>query len=139
MALSALDDKTREPTDRDVAAILGPAKGRWDEIVGHVAGTYGPITQEWASSGKAYGWSLRLKSKKRTILYLIPQHRTFLCAFVFGDKAVEAVLASSLPRPIIEAIEGARRYVEGRGIRVEVKTSQNLDTIRKLVAIKMAR
>jgi hypothetical protein len=82
---------------------------------------------------------LRLIRKERTILYLLPQDGYFLTAFVFGEKATAAVLASDLPAAVVTALNGARAYAEGRGIRLETRTPQDVATMKKLAAIKMAR
>jgi hypothetical protein len=79
-----------------------------------------------------------LKRKKRTILYLIPQAKSFLCAFVFGGKATEAARAADLPADAIKAINSAPVYGEGRGFRLPVKKKQDVETMKKLAEIKMA-
>jgi len=138
MALSILDDKARKPKDRDLADVLGRTKVSWDGLIDHVARECGGITQEWKHSGKNYGWSLRLKLKKRTILYMIPCERHFLVAFVYGKRAVEVARQSNLPQSVIDTINEARTYVEGTGFRLEIREKKDLDSIKKLVAIKMA-
>ena len=138
MALSILDDKAKTPSDSDLTAVLGRSKARWDELVDHVRDTYEPMTSEWGFVGAKYGWSLRLKRKKRTILYLIPQQRHFLCAFVFGGKATEVARASALPAATMAMINEAPVYGEGRGFRLKVTTKQDVTTMKKLAAIKMA-
>ena len=102
MALSALDDRSKRPTDDDLTAVLGRTKQLWDRLADDVAQTYPPVNQEWGFAGAKYGWSLRLKRKKRNILYLIPQRRHFLCAFVFGGKATEAAREADLPTATIK-------------------------------------
>ncbi|MHC4519139.1 MAG: DUF3788 domain-containing protein, partial [Planctomycetota bacterium] len=138
MALSALDDKAKRPDDKDLAEVLGRSKARWDELITHVAAEYEPVTEDWAHSGAKYGWCLRLKRKKRTLLYLIPCQRHFLCAFVFGGKATEVARKSALPADVMTTINEARVYAEGRGFRLEVRTKANVATMMKLAAIKMA-
>lgn len=138
MALSALDDKAKRPDGQDLAGVLGRSKARWDELVAHVAAEYEPVTKDWAYSGAKYGWSLRLRRKKRTILYLIPSQRHFLCAFVFGGKATELARKSALPGDAMTTINKARVYAEGRGFRLPVRTKADVGTMKKLAAIKMA-
>ena len=101
MALSILDDKSKKPRDANLAGVLGRAKDRWDELHALVGSQYAPVTQEWTFAGAKYGWSQRLKHKKRTILYLIPCRRHFLVAFVFGEKAVKAAHDSNLPASVL--------------------------------------
>jgi len=138
MALSVFDDKSKEPNDSDLADALGKTKRLWDDLRKHVAQEYEPVTEEWKHYGQESGWTLRLVQKKRTILYLIPCKGHFIVAFVFGDKAVEAAHKSGLPQSIISIINDARKYAEGTGFRIQVNKGQELDSIKKLVAIKLA-
>jgi hypothetical protein len=131
----SLDDKTRTPDDAALADTLGKAKKLWDEFVRHVAEEYSPITEAW---GFYKSWSLRLKQKRRTIVYLLPRDGHFLCAFVFGGKATDESRRAKLPKDVLKTIDEAPVYPEGRGFRLEVRTKKNLETIKKLAAIKAA-
>ncbi|MHC4751094.1 MAG: DUF3788 domain-containing protein [Planctomycetota bacterium] len=138
MALSILDDKSKRPDDNNLTGVLGRTKRLWDDLINHIVQEYEPVTQQWSFGGEKYGWSLRLKRKKRTILYLIPCRRYFLCAFVFGGKATEAVRQSDLPSDILKTINEAPVYGEGRGFRLEVKKKQDVEVMKRLAVIKMA-
>jgi hypothetical protein len=131
----SFDDKAKVPDDAALAAALGPAKKLWDEFVGHIAREYGPITEAW---GFYKSWSLRLIQKKRTIVYLLPRDGHFLCAFVYGGKATEAARQAKLPKAVLKAIDEAPVYAEGRGFRLEVRRTQDVEAMKVLAAIKMA-
>jgi hypothetical protein len=135
MVLSTLDDKSKQPDDNDLAEVLGRSKRFWDDLIRHIILEYEPVTQVW---GFYKSWSLRLIRKKRTILYLIPCERYFLCAFVFGQKATKAARQSNLPKDVMKTINEAKVYAEGRGFRLEVRKKQDIDTMNTLAAIKMA-
>jgi hypothetical protein len=138
VALSALDDRTHEPTLKELAAVLGRSAPHWDVLTQHLQDEYGPLAQEWHFAGDKYGWSLRLKKAKRTIIYLLPEKDAFLAALVFGERAVAAIRQSDLPADVKALVEAARPYAEGRGIRLEVRRRTDVDCVRKLAAIKMA-
>lgn len=53
-------------------------------------------------------------------------------------KAVNAARESDLPEAILKTIEGAQVYAEGRGVRLEVRTSEDVGNVVGLSAIKMA-
>jgi hypothetical protein len=130
-----LEDKTRVPDGTALAAELGPAKTLWEGLVGHIVETYPPVSEEWTFYRS---WSLRLKRKKRTVLYLLPREGMFLCAFVFGGQATEAARRSRLPKAVLKTIDEAPVYPEGRGFRLEVRTDRDVETMKRLAAIKMA-
>jgi hypothetical protein len=138
MALSAFDDKSREPNKAMLTGTLGRSAALWEALVDHLATEYQPLSESWNFAGAKYGWSYRAQRKKRTILYLTPCKKYFLAGFALGEKAVRAAHAAKLPKDILAAIDAAPKYAEGRGIRLEVRYKRDLDGIKKLAAIKMA-
>ena len=138
MALSAFDDKSKEPQAGELKIILGRSSAHWDSLVAHIAAEFPPLDKSWGFSGAKWGWSLRLKQKKRTVLYLTPCRKHFLVGFALGEKAVKAAHAVPLPASILAVIDNAPRYAEGRGVRVEVRNKKDLEAVTGLAAVKMA-
>jgi hypothetical protein len=68
---------------------------------------------------------------------MIPCRKHFLAGFVLGEKAMQAVRASDLPASILDAINAAPKYGEGRGVRLEVRTKADVVNMAILAAIKM--
>jgi len=104
----------------------------------HLTSEYGPITEEWVYSGKPWGWALRLKQKERAIVYLTPCKGYFYAGFAFGEKAVTAAHQSDLAVSVMSIIDSAKKYAEGRAVRVEIKNAKAVSAVKKLVSIKMA-
>jgi hypothetical protein len=138
MKKEILDDKSVAPNESQLKDVLGKTFQLWNSIKEYISDNYRPTDEQWCFSGKNYGWSLRLKHKKRTVLYLIPCKGYFMVAFTLGEKAVTAAQKSTLPKFILDIIKSARKYVEGRGIRIEVKQPHDIENIKKLTEIKMA-
>jgi hypothetical protein len=134
---NAFIGKTKAPTETEVATALGSTAALWKQLVGWMA-EQGADESEWNSSGVKYGWSLRLKVKKRNIVYLGPCTGCFRVAFALGDKAVTAARKSDLPKSALKIIDEAPRYAEGTGVRLIVKAEKDLGAIKKLALIKMA-
>ncbi len=138
MALSAFDDKSKKPGEEDLAATLGNAFSLWNELISLVSSRFAPLSMEWGYASKSTGWGLRLKTEKRAILYMTPCEGYFLASFALGEKAVKAAHASDLPRSVLEAIDNAKKYAEGRGVRLEVRSAGDVRSVEKLAVIKMA-
>ena len=138
MAPIVFADKAAPPTERALAENLGKTHELWDEIAAYVRNEHGSATPEWKFPGAKYGWSFRVKDAKRNLIYMTPDDGFFRVAFALGDKAVAAVEASSLPEPIKEQLRAATRYVEGRGLRLEVRGKRDVAAVKKLVDIKLA-
>jgi hypothetical protein len=138
VALSAFDDRSKQPQEADLAATLGEALAHWNELQKLIADEFAPVTIEWGFTNQSTGWGLRLKTKKRTIVYMTPCQGYFLASFALGEKAVQAAHDSKLPDQILKVIDSAKKYAEGRGVRVEVRTAKDVRNISKLANIKMA-
>jgi len=138
MALSFFADAKHMPSETDLASALGRAHGAWEEVRTALGADLDGITAEWAYAGKSFGWSLRLKRKKRVIVYLIPGEKRFLVGVVLGERAVRAAPEANLSPQLLDLIARAPRYAEGRGLRVEVRTKKAAAEIRKLAALKAA-
>jgi hypothetical protein len=138
MALSAFDDKAAAPGGDELTKTLGRTGRLWDELVTTLASEFEPLDETWTYSGKSWGWSLRLKRKKRTVLYLTPCRGHFLAGFALGEKAVQAAHDGGLPAETLRTIDTATKYAEGRAVRIEVRNKKDVGVVEKLAAIKMA-
>ena len=138
MDASVFTDKEKKPGDGELAAALGATFGLWLALRNSVLEKYPAALQEWHYPGQKFGWSFRMKDKKRAIIYFLPRDRFFKVAFVFGEKATAQVLASGIAPAIKSALEQAKAYAEGRGIRIDVRDGAGLTDIKKLIEIKLA-
>ncbi len=125
------------PSERQVTAALGPSAAAWKELIAWL-GVQGIAGKEWKSVAPKYGWALCPALNKRNILYLGPCEACLRVSFVLGEKAVAAARDSDLPKAVLKEITEAKRYAEGTGIRLFVRTAKDLAPIKKLVAIKLA-
>lgn len=136
--ISVFTDKTIEPTEAGLKDKLGTSFGLWQTISKIVYEKYPNGLAEWNFPGKKYGWSFRIKDKRRAIIYLLPRENYFKVAFVFGDKAVNQIMTTSINNKIKTEIESAKKYAEGRGIGIEVKNKNIIPDIEILIDIKLA-
>ena len=138
MSPNAFIGKTKQPTDRELTAALGTARATWDQLLADLDRELGVNVHEWNSYSPKAGWSLRVKRKARTIVWLGPREGAFIAAFVLGDKAMQAARASKLPQRIVKIMNEAPKYPEGTGVRIPVKTPKDLAAVKTLAAIKIA-
>ena len=138
MALSAFDNKTRPPRADELAAVLGKKYSLWTDLQSRIATRFAPLSVDWGYTSTKSGWGLRLKQAKRTVLYMTPCQGYFLASFALGEKAVKAAHESELPAEILEVIDNAPRYAEGRGVRFEVRNAKDVRNVEQVASIKMA-
>ena len=137
MAASVFEDKATRPDDKMLAKALGKSNRLWQDIKKHLKAEYCELIEEWKFYGQKSGWILKTLLKKRNLFFFIPLKGSFHVSFVFGEKAVAAVEKSGLPKELITELKNARKYAEGRGLRIDVKNSTDVEHIKKLVEIKV--
>ncbi len=135
--ISIFTDKKIVPKESDLAEILGQTHKLWISLCEYTISKYPDGRQEWNFPGQKYGWSFRIKDKKRTIIYLLPRKHFFKVAFVFGDKAVNEIMLSDISNDIKNELSIAKKYAEGRGIRIEISNENQIQDIEKLINIKL--
>lgn len=135
---NAFVNKPTQPTEVELAAALGPAKAAWDQLLSELAQEHGVNVHEWKCHSPKWGWSLRVKRKARTIVWLSPSAGCFTVLFILGDKAMQAARQNQLPQRIVKVMEKAPKYPEGTGIRIVVKSTRDITILLKLAAVKLA-
>ena len=138
MTLSAFDDKTQEPQQQELSAVLGQTAGLWTELIANIGSRFDPLAEDWGFSGKKWGWALRLKHKKRAVLYMTPSEGFFYAGFALGQKAVDAAHQSDLPAAVLEVVDSSQKYAEGRAVRLEVRSERDVRSVVQLADIKMS-
>ena len=136
MAVSIFGDKAVMPDDAMLADALASTYPLWNELKSHIHSEYPSITEEWRHYGKTGGWSHKVISKKRNLLFLVPLDGCFRIRFVFGEKAVACIETAELPDEIKEAIHAATPYTEGRGVDIDIHRVEQLEAVKKLLKIK---
>ncbi len=126
------------PTAPALRKALGESKRFWNAILKRVKSEMKLTTQEWHSYSKKAGWFLRVKKGDRNIVYLSPCIDGVRIAFLLGDKAMAAARNADLPAAMMKTLDESKRYMEGTAVRLLVESDQDVDTVLKLVAVKLA-
>lgn len=136
--MSIFDDKSQQPDTFALDKALGETAALLKDLEQHLVAEFGEVTREWKFYGKKAGWTLAIAHKKRRVFHLIPQSGFFTVVFTLGKQAVLAAQHSCLPEELLSAIADAREYVEGRSIRLDVATPDDVAVVKQLIALKMA-
>jgi hypothetical protein len=124
MAVSFFDNKAVMPSDRMVVDVLAESHSLWVELQNYVRENYPSIKGEWKHYGKSSGWVFKLLSKKRNLLFFIPQNGYFRLRFGISEKAAACIEVADLPNEIKEAVRVATPYMEGRSIDLDMSPNE---------------
>jgi len=138
MDSSIFTDKKIMPADDDLLVALGNLYEMWQQVTRYVHLKYPSAIDMWNYSGDKYGWTFRIKDKKRAIVYLLPRDRFFKVAMIFGQKATDAIMDSQVAETLKSELASARVYAEGRGIRIDVLNETILNDLKTLIDIKIS-
>lgn len=133
---SIFTNKVETPNEIRLQEALGTTFTYWKTFAEHTQKLYPEATEEWSFTSEKFGWSFRIKDKKRVIIYLLPRDKFFKVAFVFGPKATVVFMESTISESIKSELQAAKVYAEGRGIRIEIKDESWLEDILNLIEIK---
>ena len=135
---NAFVGRTEKPSLKELAGALGPALPVWNEIIARIGTELSVKDQEWNSYSPKYGWLLKLKLKKRNILYLGPCNQRVRVSLILGDRAMKAARECKLPAKVVKALDEAPHYPEGTGVVLMPKNSADITSVLKLAAVKLA-
>ena len=138
MDSSIFTDKKIMPADDDLLVALGNLYEMWQQVTRYVHLKYPSAIDMWNYSGDKYGWTFRIKDKKKAIVYLLPRDRFFKVAMIFGQKATDAIMDSQVSETLKSELASARVYAEGRGIRIDVLNETILNDLQTLIDIKIS-
>ena len=137
MDISIFTDKNSIPDSSDLINSLGDTYNLWQLLKEYVHLKYPTSLDEWNYSGEKYGWSFRIKDKKRAIIYLLPRNMYFKVAFVYGQKAMDLIMKSQISDAIKNELQTAKVYAEGRGIRIDINDEGIINEVKELIDIKL--
>ena len=130
-------DKSTQPTERQLKDAIADTYEYWDEIKDRITELYGDTKGEWKFYSKKSGWTLKTLLKKRNLFFFQPFANYFSLTFIFGDKAVNVIEESDVSEAFKRVLRDAKKYAEGRGLLVKVKTRNDLTDVNKLIDIKV--
>jgi hypothetical protein len=131
-------EKLVQPTPGDVEKTNPAGFHLWKELMDFIVANYPSIAEEWSHSGKNYGWSFRLRSKKRVVMYFTPLDNSFRVAFALGQAATDALLINpTIPPELKKELLEAPVYMEGRGLRIEITSVEQLPIVKEIIKLKM--
>lgn len=138
MSDNVFTDAKKKPTEAMLLRELGKKGALWKELRDHVQHAHGPLKPEWKYYGAKYGWGMKMFKGSRNLFFLRAEKGTFVIGFLFGEKAFEAAKKSDLPAETIQELVDAKKYAEGRGISIGVKSKKSVTIVETLVRIKVA-
>ena len=121
-----------EPTQAEMDEILGDGSDLLEAFLRRNP----ELRPEWKYYGPKHGWSLKVFRKKRNMCFVGREPGAIALAFILGERAYVRLLASHLRPALRGVVEGARRFPEGRAIRLVLSSETDLEDAQLLLDVK---
>ena len=138
MTSSVFAERNSVPDEAELATALGNAHARWTATLDALRERFDPLETRWSYGGKAHGWSLRCSHRGRPVAYLTPLGDGFRASLALPERAMAAALATDLPPHVRSVLAEAPTYPEGRAVRLAIASEEDVASLLRLVAIRMA-
>ena len=139
MSVSFFADKTHQPTGAEIRGAMGPWFSTWQELTQWLRENY-PIQEDFKFLYcRNYGWGLRFRIKGKLLINLYPGRGNFTAQIILRPEAVEAAQSIELGENARQAIERANPYPEGRWLFIPVESKNDLEDVRRLLALRIAK
>ena len=133
----ALTDPNITPDKELVFSMIGDKSVYWQQIMAYLYQNHKDISEVWRFYNDGKSWLFRTLKKKNTIFWVAVLKDTFRVGFYFGDKAEPMILQSGLAECVKEEFLNARRYNTIRPISVTMNDAADVDTVIKLIELKL--
>jgi len=108
----------------------------WEQLRNQIEKEHKEITGEWRYYNDGKCWFCRGLKKEKVIFWIAVMGGSFSVTFYLSSKAEPFVKASDLPVKHIEQFESTKN-IKFRYISVAMESQQDIDTVLKLVKIKL--
>jgi hypothetical protein len=132
-----LPDRQVIPTDEYICSVLGDKQILWQNIISYVKDNFKDISGVWNYYNDGKQWLFKLTQKKKTIFWGAMLKDTFRITFYFGDKVEPFLENSELPMKIKEDFKTSKRYGRIRAVSLKIFSPSDVESVKKLVAIKI--
>jgi hypothetical protein len=127
-----MDKAPAAPSQAEVDAILGDGADLLEIFLSRNP----ELRPEWKYYGPKHGWSLKVFQKKRNMCFVGHEPGAIAISFILGERAYGRLLDWDLRPELREAVEAARKYPEGRGVRLIIRHESDLEDAQVLLNAK---
>ena len=137
MPYERLLDKKCIPTGKDILETIGDKSDLWLSIHEFIENNY-DFDKELAFFSKNYGWTVRYRKSKKTLVSCFPEKGAFSALLVLGRAEADKVnqIREELNEEFLSVFDNTQQLRDGRWMWLRILTRQDLDSLIKVIQIK---
>ncbi|MFX1577034.1 MAG: DUF3788 domain-containing protein [Promethearchaeota archaeon] len=132
-------NRTQKPTESDITSFIADSEAikAWNQLVEYLDTNY-ELKKEILYYGDKYGWLVRYRKSKRTIVSLFPEKQSFSFLIVYGKKEIDKFLTSQseFQPSILKVFKNTEKLHDGKWLWIRVSDSSLFEDLKQLLAIK---
>jgi Protein of unknown function (DUF3788) len=132
-----LINENESPSEKIIFSHLGRNKSHWLSIFDHIHSNYPDITEEWRYYKDGKSWLLKVTRKSKTICWVSVLKSKFRMTFYFTDKAVPAIMESTISDKLKEQFTNGKYYNKIRGLTIIFSSKKDVEFAKTLIDIKL--
>lgn len=137
MSVGKFAVKKQPPTEAEVIEALGENLPLWNMARDEIGKTYAVQVDFKFMYGKNYGWAVRYRIKTQFLVNLYPGDGLFTVQVNLPPEAVEQAMGMDLEESVLEAIQRATPYPEGRWVFIPVRTEKEWGEVSCLLDLRV--
>jgi hypothetical protein len=130
-------NKDCTPTNQDILDTIGDTSDLWLKLHRFIEVNY-DFNKELAFYSKNYGWTVRYRKSKKTLVSCFPEKGAFSVLLVLGKKEAHEVelIRDELNKNFLSVFDKTEQLHDGRWLWIRILTQQDLDVLIKVIQIK---
>ncbi len=132
-------NRTQEPTEADILAFISDALAItvWNQLR-HFLDTYYDLLVETLYYGDKYGWLVRYRKGRRTIVSIFPEKKSISVLIVYGKKEIDTFInqESEFQSDTVEIFQNTKKLHDGKWLWIRMSDSRFLEDVKRLIIIK---
>lgn len=137
MPYERLLDKADTPTNQDILNTLEDKSGLWLQIHQFMEMNY-DFNKELAFFSKNYGWTVRYRKNKKTLISCFPEKGAFSALVVLGKAEAEKVnqIRKELNENFLSVFDQTEQLHDGKWLWIRILTQEDLESLIKVIQVK---
>ncbi len=130
-------DPSVEPSIELLSEALGEKLTWWMQIRAYAMDHYPHVTDVWRYYNDGKQWLYRMLQKKNTICWMTVVDDTFKVTFYFGQKAIPAIMESTLSEEVKQEFLTNPSFGKIKYISVRMTDKSDVELVHQLVDLKV--
>lgn len=137
MSYERLLNKSCIPTNQDIEETIGEKSELWLELHNFITNNY-DFNQELAFFSKNYGWTVRYRKSKKTLVSCFPENGAFSVLLVLGKTEANKVnqIRVELNENLLSVFDETEQLRDGRWMWIRIHNHEDLESLKKVIQIK---